>query len=529
MHIQQFEKDISKVILSRGKNYYKGKSIRKFKQIAVNTWRASVMGSDEYFVYVELNNDHITESVCTCPFDGTCKHEVAVYYAIREDLTRLKDDNFSSFFEDKSRDQLIEILSQLLRENPFLIKQLTPQQPKTPDLLTTAAVDKRILQKLNPYLRMGYIGEYSVDTAFEGLYEVLEEIEAIRTQNLPLALELICQCIETTWQVDAYCDGWIYDQVTDSILQVFDLCIHEIDTKELAVQVTKFLLEKFKVYAKNKQDNVFLIEGATDLCQLAESKEMLLAFLDKFSKYEANPDLTEQLKFHIIEAVGSDEEIQSFYKRTNLSDSFRSAIISTAIDRGDYEEALSLCADGIENPKSPPSYKKQWLLEAFTVHGILNNPIAQRSIAFELAVDGHMEEYQKLKALYQQDEQTWQEVIDDLIFVLEEKALRPYHYPIILEAEQRWSKLLVYCEQQHQPILRFGQALAPHYPFEVETLHTLLLLEQAELAKSREQYRGLAVIISRMRDLGYNEKADEMKAYLIEKYPRKKALHEELN
>ncbi len=395
MHIQQFEKDISKVILSRGKNYYKSNSIHRFEQIAANTWRAAVVGSEKYFVFVELNNDYIAESVCTCPFSGTCKHEVAVYYAIREELSQLKDDNFNLFLKDKSREQLVEILSKLMRDNPFLIKQLAPEEPKSADILTTEQVEKHILQKLNPYLRMGYIGEVSIDNAFAGLYEVLEEIEGISVENPLHALELVCQCMETTWQVDSYCDEWIFNQITDYMLTTFDSCILKIDTKEMAVQVTDFLLEKFKFYAKCNQNNVFFISAVAEICQLAETKEVLLAFLDDFSKYEANNDLIEQLKFQIIAEVGSDEEIQAFYVRTNLSDALRNAIILIAIEREDYEEALSLCADGIENLKADPTYKKNWLLEAFKVHGKLNNPIAQRSIAFELAVDGHMEEYQQ--------------------------------------------------------------------------------------------------------------------------------------
>lgn len=529
MNIQLFEKDISKVISSRGKNYYKSNSIHELQQIAANAWRASVIGTDDYFVYVELNNDTITESVCTCPFNGTCKHEVAVYYAIREQLSEMKEQHFDSFFEDKSREQLIEMLTQLLRDNPTLMQQLTPQQSKTPDVLTAAQVEKRILQKLNPYLRMGYIGESSADKAFSGVYGVLEEIEELCLKNPPEALQLICQCIETTWQVETYCEEWVYEQLMDDLLIAFDSCILEIETKEMAKQVTDFLLAKFKLYTKYQEDNVFLLEAATDLCPLADSKDELLVFLDGFSKYDQNADLLEQFKLKIVDKVGTDEEIQAFYERKNLSDILRNSIIATAIKRQDYDVALSLCADGIENPQTPAIYKKQWLSEAFNVHGILKNPVAQRSIAFELAVSGRTEEYKQLKALYEQDEEVWQELIDDLLLIWEEREQQPYHYPHILEEEQRWEKLLHYCQYQKQHILRFGQALQPHYPQEVEALHIALILGQAEKARDREQYRALASIIQRMRDLSYNERADEIKNHLISQYPRKKAMHEELN
>ena len=90
MNIYHFENEVSKVILSRGKHYYKENTIKQLKQVAANAWKANVYGTDNYFLYVELDKDYIVESVCTCPFDGTCKHKIAVYFAIRERLLTAK-------------------------------------------------------------------------------------------------------------------------------------------------------------------------------------------------------------------------------------------------------------------------------------------------------------------------------------------------------------------------------------------------------------------------------------------------------
>ena len=171
----------------------------------------------------------------------------------------------------------------------------------------------------------------------------------------------------------------------------------------------------------------------------------------------------------------------------------------------------------------------KWLQAAFTVHGYMDNPVAQRSIAFELALDCAVVNVERLKSLYKDALHIWSEVLNDLLILVEQQENVPHNYPFLLEQEQQWERLLAHCAKNKQQILRFGQALLPFYAQEVEGLHTQLLLENAEIASNREQYRSLAVIINRMRDLGFTKRADEMKQYLMQKYPRKKAMHEELH
>lgn len=532
MNIHQFEKSVSKVILSRGKNYFKDGAIHSFEQIAVNAWRAKVIGTDDYFVYVELNGDTITESVCTCPFNGTCKHEIAMYFTIRKEinaLNALKENNFTPFFQDKTKEELLVIISDILHENPLLLKKWLPQQNKQSKILTIDEAEIRILRRLNPFIRKQYLDESQVGTAFEGLYEVLDEIETIVNENPLHALDLVLHCVETLWPIEDYCEMWIYDMITEAMYATFDVVIESIDTKEDAIKLTQHLLSKFNLYALMNKPNVFLFEGAVAISKLADSKDYLLETLHKRYETSNNPDLLKLLELHVVKEVGTEEELEAYYTMSSLPEEVRTEVIQAAVERNKLDEALSLCADGIESAETSKDYKNQWLFTAFNIHGILGNPIAQRTIAFELMANGRMEEYQMMKDIYQKDVTAWQEIMDELFLVFEEQEERPYHYVYILEAEGRFEKLLSYCEENKQRILRFGQALQPHFPTEVETLHTLLLLETAEVANNRETYRTLAVILSRMRDIGYDERAEELKVHLIKSYPRKKAMHEELN
>lgn len=91
MHIQQFESSISKTYITRGKKYYRDGHVFALTQMSPTMWRAEVEGTEDYFVFVELVGECITMSVCNCPVDGPyCKHEVAVYYEMREVLKKRK-------------------------------------------------------------------------------------------------------------------------------------------------------------------------------------------------------------------------------------------------------------------------------------------------------------------------------------------------------------------------------------------------------------------------------------------------------
>lgn len=58
---------------------------------------------------------------------------------------------------------------------------------------------------------------------------------------------------------------------------------------------------------------------------------------------------------------------------------------------------------------------------------------------------------------------------------------------------------------------------------------TSILLEKAEVANSRSAYHELAMILTRFKDLGYGESAQQLKQHLLTTYPRKRALSDELS
>lgn len=87
MHINDFEDEIEKKILDRGKEYFAIGAIDELWQESNGDYCAVVDGTEPYEVMVSLNNKGmIVEHFCDCPYEwgAFCKHEVAVLFAIQE-------------------------------------------------------------------------------------------------------------------------------------------------------------------------------------------------------------------------------------------------------------------------------------------------------------------------------------------------------------------------------------------------------------------------------------------------------------
>jgi uncharacterized Zn finger protein len=86
MNIKDFESQIDSKILSRGRAYHRSGYISSL-EYDNGEWVADVEGSDNYTVTARLSdNGDIEDTFCDCPYDWGeyCKHQVAVFFALRE-------------------------------------------------------------------------------------------------------------------------------------------------------------------------------------------------------------------------------------------------------------------------------------------------------------------------------------------------------------------------------------------------------------------------------------------------------------
>jgi len=117
--LENFEKNIERKIVERGFQYFKGGYVARLEKVGENEFSALVSGSDNYDVFVKFDDKTIVEHECDCPYDwgNVCKHEVAVFYAIRNGSFSDTSEKVKSLLKNLHNDALRRFVSNLLKKD----------------------------------------------------------------------------------------------------------------------------------------------------------------------------------------------------------------------------------------------------------------------------------------------------------------------------------------------------------------------------------------------------------------------------
>ena len=119
MNLKSFESDVENKIVERGLNYYRSGDVKKLEKVGENEFSAVVFGSEKYSIYVKINGEAIIEHECDCPYDwgNVCKHEVAVFYALRNGNFTDTSDKLNSLLENINESALRRFVSNLFKKD----------------------------------------------------------------------------------------------------------------------------------------------------------------------------------------------------------------------------------------------------------------------------------------------------------------------------------------------------------------------------------------------------------------------------
>ena len=119
MQLKNFEENIEQKIVERGLSYYKGGDVKRLEKVSENEFSAVVFGTEKYSLFVKLNGETIVEHECDCPYSygDVCKHEVAVFCAIRNGDFSDTSEKMKSLLENLHNDALRRFISNLLKKD----------------------------------------------------------------------------------------------------------------------------------------------------------------------------------------------------------------------------------------------------------------------------------------------------------------------------------------------------------------------------------------------------------------------------
>jgi len=421
MNLQNFEEYIDGKILSRGENYFKHGYITSLEHDG-DDWVAEVEGSEIYTVNVSLSDDgEVLESYCDCPYDfgGCCKHEVAVFFALKEKGDKLSTETKSAKDGKKAeKENLQNILAKL--DKPALISLITEyaqtHKPMKNEILF------RYAKKEN-----AEAGEYV--TAVSSAVALIEEM-----MKLP----------EYCDGSDGYIGGAIDEAIEEIRETVFSVPKNHGDGTKIFDMVFNHALDNiFDEWTDLRLD---LMSAIVPLCYEIANRERLENYLsvkdknanDKRSKsYDYRQK--QEIQLSIINLF-DDETAAKNYIENNLDHFyFRCMAIETATEEKNFAEAEKLCADGEAEHADYGGYVMKFRELRYSVYEAANNMPEKKKLALELMLNGDFTYYIKYKELHSNDE--WASVSESVLTKIENGKGR-HIYEKVLVHEKHKPRLL---------------------------------------------------------------------------------------
>ncbi len=119
MNLKNFESKVERKVVERGLSYYKSGDIKKLEKVGAGEFSATVFGTEKYTVYVKINGGAIIEHECNCPYDygDVCKHQVAVFCAIRSGDFSDTGDKLNALLANLHESALRRFVSNLIKKD----------------------------------------------------------------------------------------------------------------------------------------------------------------------------------------------------------------------------------------------------------------------------------------------------------------------------------------------------------------------------------------------------------------------------
>ncbi|WP_020620445.1 hypothetical protein [Paenibacillus daejeonensis] len=325
------------------------------------------------------------------------------------------------------------------------------------------------------------------------------------------------------------------DSSSGAITDVVGECIQGIETmtKSISNEDKKSMFQKIIKTAKHKafqewsefgyrllRSAAHVVENQKQAATVHELFDVLgLMYGDK-----AYPDqyiITHQL----IEQLEGNEAAERYQMEHLHIPEMRTLVVERAIAAEQYETAEKLCLEVLQEGKA---YGKsaRWAYYLEHIYTVLGNRQKQIDMTRLILMGGEASYYRRLKELYQTDG-VWEEHKEGILRELSQ-AYIPYEYAVLLADEGEWERLLAVVQKTPMFIEHYGKQLAKHFPSEAYQIFEGFIVREAAAASTRGKYKGVCKLIRKYHGAGAKQEAAAMIHRLIEQYPRRVAMVDEL-
>lgn len=549
MNIETFEQEIDQTILDRGYDYYL-EDLATLINIKGLEYRFRVFGSEHYKVVVTLwGEGDIGYSSCNCPYDygSVCKHEVAVYYELRDLMSDDSSGNYNirnaqdltTVLNDLSKEELIEIIGNIADEDLSVKNRLLLQYSKRTTGQEVEVFKSLIRSIVHKYSgRIGFI-EYREAGAFVGeLGDCLLQVE--ECEDVLLAMDLAFLLLDEAIEAFQYTDdsngdvGSLVEDTLGTIERKVEVAI------ESAISQRQALFEKILQQCDNSsfEDWDEFRESLLRICMYfadeVACREKLVQKIESLMVEESTEYIQRYhnesmlcLLFEILEEYGTKEEVGRFIKDHLQYTTFRERLIQQHFADEKYERIIQLAMDGEEKDRESSGLVSKWKNHRYAAYKALSRYEEQRTLAQALFMDGDFSYYRELKNLAEDQVQYYAQLKQELRQHSSWQKKRLFKH--LIEEENDAAEMLVLLKEDPRLIESYADDLVEYYPEEIQLTYHSYILHKASVASNRSAYQGVCESIRQYITLVGKQHQQLLVDELRNLYKRKPAFMDELS
>lgn len=562
-----FEQYIDETILKRGLQYFKKGYVGEPELISPGEFELLVEGTETYVVNLKIDNNEVTEFVCTCPYDfgPVCKHVVAALFYLQKDELGLEvkakkstksavkpkakrkgiAEQVDELLDKMSHEELIDFVREKCASDRnfsqlFVGKHAYRIVPESMELYAKQV--KAILQ--NAQGRKGYIDYYEARNVGNEIYQMVQNAEQLLSSgNTESAMYMAMGILEEMTKALDYSDDSNAD-IGSSIESSISI-LHAISELELPEKIRKYLFEYcMKTYKKKIFEgwgwHSSMLTIAVEVQSSDEEVKQIYELLDTIKPkrddlgWDWDYRQAQRIRLSLIRKTEGEGQAEKYMEENISNSDFRKAIIEKAIASKDYSKAISLCQQGIKVDKGKfKGLVTNWRELLLQVYQQQNDVDKVLELSRTLFLESHTERkpyFDVLKKNIAKDQ--WNGYVDGLIKDLKAKN-RWGDTSIVAQIyiwEERWPDLLAIVQNNVSlhTIDVYSQYLVKEFPSEVAALYQMAILKDMEVNMGRNHYQNACRYLRRMIKMGERDKANFVIDELRRLYPKRKALMEEL-
>ena len=554
--LEQFEQIINETILKRGFSYFKNGYVSELLEVSTGEYEALVIGTDEYTVQLEVKNNTIVGHNCDCPYDmgPVCKHIVAVIFHLQQDLLDLNQSEASKTKKKKTKPISLQVkgilktisheeLMEFVQENSkndrkfrnyFLASfgHLSENQSKefyqkqiNSILKTAAGRDgfiywsdmKYVVSAIDPFLANSE--KYLEKNSFENVIHISTALLEEMTEAL---------------QYGDDSNGDLGDFISASMEMLAEIASRK-PPENIKKELFEYCLAVFNQGLFSGWDwHLGMIHIAYELIETEKEADTIINCLDSvYNKYEQ--EQAQSIKLDIIKKYKDEEEALKFIEQHISNSLIRRDEIANALERKNFERAIKLSKDGIENDKKDkPGLAIEWYDWLLKIAQARNETPEIIKYARFLLIDNFRAEqdyYQILKSKV--DENQWKSFVEEIIGEITPQTRWTSTELIrsIYIKEEWWGRLFALLKQNVSldTIENNEKYLAKDYAPQLVQLYSERITDYVKINIGRNHYQTACRYLRRMKKLGGREQADVLIEHFREAYPQRRALMSELN